>query len=234
MKIIHKIGIITGIILIITLANGIAQGENLRDVNEFIKKVEAAYENITSFSASFTLKQKDEARTEGKIWYKEGKYKMEAATSLAQEKKTVEQTIIFDGDTAWQYVPEKNMAIKLRLSALSEKIREKIPLNWQKKTLEPLFDREFKMSKRWIEGEEIYILESIPSSGEKNSPYKKIFWVRAKDYLMRKREFYDKGGNLLLSQEFKDIQTNKNIPEDEFIFQAPQGVKIIDMTEKIK
>jgi len=180
MKITYRIGIITGIILTITLANNIAKGENLRDVDELMKKVETAYEGITNFSADFALQQKGEVKAEGKIWYKEGKYKMEVSTSLAGRKKTVEQMMLFDGDTVWQYVPEKNMAVKLKLSALSEKIREKIPLNWQKETLKPSFDREFKMSKKWIEGEEIYILESIPSLKEKRgSPYKKIFWIRA-------------------------------------------------------
>ncbi|MCD6473067.1 hypothetical protein J7K55_08200 [Candidatus Aerophobetes bacterium] len=51
---------------------------------------------------------------------------------------------------------------------------------------------------------------------------------------MKKKKFYDKEGNLLLSQEFKNIQVNKNISEDEFIFYVSQGIKIIDITEKIK
>jgi len=222
MKITYGIKVTAAVILVIILSNGIAKGQNLRDVDRIIEEIKSSYEGITDFKAEFVMTQRvngTQSRMEGKIWIKEGKFKI----------KTKPELTVFDGKIIWQYLPPKNIVIKMSLEEFLKKARGKIPHNWKEQIFKPSLKGDFKVSEKQEGEENFYTLENIPSSGEKSTSYKKILWIRADDYLMQKREFYDKEGNLIFSQEFDHIEVNEGISEDEFIFHIPRGAKVINI-----
>ena len=96
------------------------------DQETIIQKIKDNYQQLTSFQANMYMEgteQGKELRGEGKIWAKEGKFRMEVetVTSGSGEEGVIEkQTIVFDNNIFWVYSQPKNELITIDLSKLTE------------------------------------------------------------------------------------------------------------------
>jgi hypothetical protein len=69
----------------------------------------------------------------------------------------------------------------------------------------PTDDTHTVLRKEQLEGEEYYVMESIPK--EKNYMYSKtISWINTKTWIAKKKEFYDEDGDLLKMLSVLEIQ----------------------------
>jgi len=229
---------------------GIAQAE---DAGKITKKIEETYKNINSFQADFTMEQRSGGKKlegKGKIWWKkEGKFKteMDMVTPISGEKgKTEEmstkqkQTIVFDGKVFWVYSNTNNQSQVMRLDSTKlDELSDSDPIKKQGENLmgqleeapSSLFspnsfikkEVEEVSEKKW-EGEDFYVLK------EKQTEV----WVKKENYLMYRIITRDEESNIVSHIEFSNIKVNKDIPDELFTFEVPEGVQVIDIMDMLK
>ncbi len=226
--------VVLGMFLLI----GTAQGA---DQKTLIKKIKDNYQELTTFQADIhieTMEEGKELEREGKIWAKEGKFRMEieAIASDSGEKGAAEkQIIVFDGKIFWIYSQPKNELITIDLSKLTDlpglargQIRD-IVTQLEEGALDffsPRFPpvEEIEISENEWKGKSFYVLKD----GQRET------WVSKEDYLIYRVIRYDETDNVLFDVELTAINLNEKISDGRFTFQVPQGVQPLDMVELMK
>jgi len=246
----RKIISIAVVVLGVFFYIGIAQAE---DAGKITKEIEETYKNINSFQADFTMEQRSGGKKlegKGKIWWKkDGKFKteMDMVTPISGEKgKTEEmstkqkQTIVFDGKVFWVYSNTNNQSQVMRLDSTKlDELSDSDPIKKQGENLmgqleeapSSLFspnsfikkEVEEVSEKKW-EGEDFYVLK------EKQTEV----WVKKENYLMYRIITRDEESNIVSHIEFSNIKVNKDIPDELFTFEVPEGVQVIDIMDMLK
>ncbi len=222
---------------------GVAQAE---DAEKIMKKIQETYKNINSFQADFSMEQEGKLGGKGKIWNKKDRFRMEAEMipSVPGEKEKMEekstkqkQTIVFDGKIIWIYSNQdgKEQVMILDSSELTELPGEakqqgenlmeqlkEIPLN----LLSPnsFIKGEVQVSEKEWEGENFYVLKGEQAEA----------WVKKENYLMYRMITYNKESSIVSCVEFTEIKINKDIPDELFTFEVPEGIEPIDIMDMIK
>jgi len=79
-----------------------------------------------------------------------------------------------------------------------------------------------------VDGQVVYVLQATPQTP---SPIaKQLFYLAKETGDMLKQELYALNDKVFTTILFSDIKHNGDIPADRFVFKAPRGVKIIDLT----
>jgi len=217
---------------------GTAQGA---DQETLIKKIKDNYQELTSFQADIYIERTEQGKElegEGKIWAKEGKFRMEieAIASDSGEKGAAEkQIIVFDGKIFWIYSQPKNELITIDLSKLTDlpglargQIRDIVTqleegaLDFFSPRFPPVEDIE--ISENEWKGKSFYVLKD----GQRET------WVSKEDYLIYRVIRYDETDNVLFDVELTAINLNEKISDELFTFQVPEGVQPLDMVAMIK
>lgn len=82
-----------------------------------------------------------------------------------------------------------------------------------------------------VDGKDAYVIEA--SGGKKDAPElfaRVVTYFDKKTGLPLKSVCYDKSGKTLQTLVVSDIKSNIDIPQDRFVFKAPAGVQVLDMT----
>ena len=217
---------------------GTAQGA---DQQTLIKKIKDNYQELTTFQADIyieTIEKGKELEGEGKIWAKEGKFRMEieAIASDSGEKGAAEkQIIVFDGKIFWVYLQPKNELITIDLSKLTDlpdlargQLQEMVTeleegvLNFFSPQFPP--GQQIEISENEWKGKSFYVLRD----GQTET------WVNKEDYFIYRVITYDEAENVTSDIELTVINLNEKISDELFTFQVPQGVQPLDMVEMIK
>jgi len=217
---------------------GTAQGA---DQETLIKKIRDNYQELTTFQADIYIQRTEkgkELQGEGKIWAKEGKFRMEieAIASGSGEKGAAEKdTIVFDGKVFWIYSEATNelIAIDLTKSAdlpglaraqLQEIVNklEGVVLNFFSPQFSP--EKEMEISENEWKGKSFYVLKD----GQTET------WANKEDYFIYRVITYDEAENVTSDVELTVINLNEKISDELFTFQVPQGVQPLDMVEMMK
>ncbi len=85
-----------------------------------------------------------------------------------------------------------------------------------------------------VDGKDAWVLELTPKDKDKggNNPLSRmVTWYDKKTGLPIKSVGYDKDGKVLNTMTISDVKTNVSIPADRFVFKAPPGVEVMDMTK---
>jgi len=220
---------------------GVARAQ---DVQKVLKEIEDTYKEVTSFQASLSIekwREGEKSKGEGKIWSKEGKFRMEVEmiTPAIGETEQIEEkeTIVFDGKVFWLYSDTKNELMTIDSSRLSELPFPDSAKEQLKQTIQDLeegpsslfspkfsLEKEIKVSEKEWRGENFYVLE-----GEQTET-----WVKKEDYLVYRVISYDKLGDIISSVELTEIKINEDISDELFTFVVPPGIEPVDMVEMIK
>lgn len=214
---------------------GTAQGA---DKETIIKRIKDNYQELTTFQAEIYIETIEKGEGEGKIWVKEGKFRMEIETiaSGSGEKEAAEkQTIVFDGKIFWMYSQPKNELITIDLSKLTDlPDSAKGQLQEIVKGLEenvsnffsPQFPpgQEINISENEWKGKSFYVLKD----GQTET------WVNKEDYFIYRVITYDEAENITSDVELTVINLNEKISDELFTFQVPEGVQPLDMVEIMK
>lgn len=162
---------------------------------------------------------------------KEGKelFRLEAEMEQAMGGQTMKSTIlsIVDGEFQWML-----MDMGMMKQAMKTKPDDFQGSPGGKKMFEQMKkDNDLKLlPSEKIDDKDCYVIEVKPKkTGEQLALVKMYF---AKDSgIMVKMVGYDTGNNAVMTSTYSDIKTNVEIPAERFVFTAPEGVQVMDMTK---
>jgi outer membrane lipoprotein-sorting protein len=83
-----------------------------------------------------------------------------------------------------------------------------------------------------VDGKDAWVIEATPKDS-KNAEMmtKMVTYYDKKTGLPIKSVGYGKDGKVVNTMTISDIKTNADIPADRFVFKAPPGVEVMDMTK---
>lgn len=234
--------VVLSLCLILEVAT--AQEEDYQSV---IRDIKGKIDSLKSYKAKiemvFLQSGGEVMELEGEIEYvKPDKLKM--VIGVKGEDKT-KQYIYSDGSTLWQYMPFFKLASKVDLAALKAEFPNVDDLIKGQSNVETTL-KDFKeegiryLGIEDLEGERTYVFEGEIKEDKKQEmdlPMEVArlkVWISVDDGLQRKAEFYSEGGQLLFYQKLKDVQVNIDIPDDEFKFQKPDDVNVLDSTPQAR
>lgn len=188
----------------------------LENIFSKTKKMDAYYYEVET-------NDKDGTFTTTKVWFSKNKTRME--TFLSETDENV--IMIMDGqeELSYLYMPEENMAIKMKYdpSAFTEE-DEQGTQDYIDIMKELADDEEISIENGNFEAESVKIV-----TGEIMGNTNKV-WISNKTGFPLKGEFY-MDGELESTSLFKNFEEK---PIDSSIFNIPEGVEIMDMTEGIE
>lgn len=195
------------------------------DLGAVVDKVQRRYDSATDFRARFTQTLTSAAmgrktNSAGAVMFKKpGRMRWDY-------EKPERATYVSDGNTLWLYEPDDQQAFKQSLSA------SQLPAALAFLTGKGKLANEFDITlvdKSAYAAPGDYVLGLSPKVAE---PQVKslLFVVDGKTFDVRESVITDSQGNVN-DLTFADIKTNTKIPDGEFKWSAPSGVRIIDTSK---
>jgi outer membrane lipoprotein-sorting protein len=83
-----------------------------------------------------------------------------------------------------------------------------------------------------VGGKSCYVIEAKPAKPDENPTIGRMVFHYDKNVgISVKMVSYDKAGNVMMSSETSDVKIDVDIPEDRFVFKAPDGVQVVDTSQ---
>ena len=207
-----------------------------------IAELETKASKVSSCSADIAMTMDmmgQKMTTNGKYLFKTPN-KIHMETDIDMGAMKMKQIYISDGKTAWAYQPTMNMVTKFDMEKLTDEMKEggmgqkpgDISKPFQGFDKESVtFDRKDK-----IEDSEVYVFQGKPqAAGMQNLPFtisKMEIWIGADNGLAQKMILFDDEGKEIMTQSYSNIEVNVDLDDSKFTFTPPEGVQVMDMTEK--
>lgn len=83
-----------------------------------------------------------------------------------------------------------------------------------------------------VDGADCYVIEATPKDKTAAPMSKTVVYLRKDNALNVKNEGFDAAGKKIFSSQTTDIKLNAVIPADHFVFKAPAGVELMDLTKQ--
>ena len=223
---------------LLVLSGPAALGEDFDSVEKSIVKA-----NKKTKSLSATNKSKMNTDNEGykfsqemegpMEWRRDGekfKMRMESTSSTTTEtggkvtKSKSTSLMIDDGEFMYSYTNMDGQ--KSATKSKSTGAWDQNPFEaWRK-----MWD--FKLlSDESVDGASCYVIEFLAKSGSPMSG-KMVLHYRKDCGLNVKTVIYDKDGKVTMTSTSTDVKVNPSLGDDRFVFKAPAGVEVVDMTQE--
>lgn len=192
------------------------------DLKEIVKGIQARYEMLRDFRGRFTQQSRLKAGTDpqtasGEVFFqKPGKMRWNYEFPDRQE-------IIINDGKLWQYVPQDRQVVVQGFDTSRVEYAFLTGLG----NLEEQFGVEWA-SPRNRPDDSLSYLELIPRD-EQASFTKVVLGVEPKGHRILATEVTDFFGNVTILR-FADLQDNVKLADETFVFKAPKGVDVIDVT----
>lgn len=85
-----------------------------------------------------------------------------------------------------------------------------------------------------VDGADAYVIEAMPKEAQGSPMSKTLFYFRKDNGMMVKNEAFDDKGKKIFTTTTTDIKMNTEIPAERFVFKAPAGVEVTDLTKEQK
>jgi len=215
------------LVLAAVLTSGCTDQISEMSADEIASMMEAKQESIEDFSATMVMTSS----------YGGEDMTMQARmVTIPPDKSRVEYiepaelagtVMVTNGSTMWTYDPAKNQVTKM---ALPEDMPSEMDYT---QIVKGILD-ENDISLEGIEdvgGRSTYVIEATPKN-ESNREFisRTRVWVDRENWMLLGTEMYDKDGNSMVKVEYRDITFNTGIPDSEFIFEAPVGAEVLEMS----
>lgn len=82
-----------------------------------------------------------------------------------------------------------------------------------------------------IDGQKVHVIEAIPKKKDKQQYSKMLYYLR-EDGIPAKQVTYDTAGKPMTTFTYTDIKVDVKIDPRRFVFKAPEGVEVMDMTSQ--
>lgn len=161
------------------------------------------------------------------------KVRMELATSAMPG---VKQQIYSDGEVVCVYLPQLKVATKVNAT----QAREKLGMTGQvPDAADPLAGTAAGSAKdlpdETIDGEACRVVEAkpapVPDGPLPFMPATVKLWISKKTGMLIQQDMLAADGAVMMTQRFSNIKTGLDIPDSEFVFKPPKGVKVMDLTD---
>jgi outer membrane lipoprotein carrier protein len=190
-------------------------------LDEVIDKVQDRYEKTKNFQSDFT--QTAVLKTVRQKQISKGRVFIKKPGMMRWEyKEPEEQLIVSDSKTIYLYAPRDKQVMMNSVSGDSDSHSPNTFLAGSGK-LRDTFNIEFESG--MANSDSQYLLKLIPKKPQP-SMAKLIIGVNKDDFKIEMSIMYDIYGNQTIVN-FLNIETNKEIPEDIFHFEIPQGVRVV-------
>jgi outer membrane lipoprotein carrier protein len=175
--------------------------------SELLKSIQAKYNSINTLSVNFTKSSGGKEDFSGKLYLKKD-------NKLRIELKN--NTIITDGKTFWNYNKKEKKVI---INNYDPSEPSELSLN--------TFINDYPSRSNLSSGEEgsFKTLTLIPKTSELNFNSAELFIN--KDDLIDKVIIDSNSGKAVIT--FSDYKLNRDIPDSEFTYSPPEGIKVLDL-----
>jgi outer membrane lipoprotein carrier protein len=188
--------------------------------DELSSKIEKRYKSFKDISMSFTQITKSEIfSTEKKI---RGKMYLKNPDKFRIDNPS--QSIVTDGKLLWLF-SEKNKQVTIHKLKKSKKIFKPHDYIYNfRENYKPQLGDDEKVDKRTC-----YKLILTPKEEDLFVTHMTL-WIDKKNLLVRKLEYQDMNDNWV-SLVFDRIKINSDLEDSQFVFIAPEGIEVVDLTE---
>jgi len=222
-------GIVLAAITITALAGFQSAGPPVRppaqdpDPRAIIERSAKAYQSISSFRAAFRQIIADSMIG---TFESQGNLTQAGEARLAMRfTDPAGDAIVMDGEHIWVYTPSTTPGQVVRLKIPSDPTYGPNLLAWFLTNPTERYRTRFVKSDA-VGGRGVDVVELTPL--DRGLPFTDaVVWLDQFDYLPRKLEVREKGGNrrsLILSA----VETNRRVAANTFTFEIPNGVRIVD------
>lgn len=205
-------------------------------VDDVIKKLEESFSKLKSFSMKMRMEQKSEGSTmDGKgtmeFMRKDGKdlshTDMDMTTEMKGQgfemKMVMKSQQVSDGQFSYSYIeyldgPQKGMKQAFKNKAENQ--------NMSPKYLKEMGDLKMLPDEK-VDGADCYVIEVTLKQAPTT---KQVNYFRKADGIAAKAITTD-NGKQIGTMTMSDIKVNPDLPADRFVFKAPEGVEVQDMTK---
>ena len=220
-------------ISLLTLQAGALAGETLESVE---KKIIEQWSKLKSMSAKTTMEmtmQGMSMKSDGTTEYlnDQGKEKyrmdMKMEQSFGDQKMEGSVSTISDGTFVYNLndMMGQKMAMKQKADSLQGAPGGRQMFDNMKKNSELTLLPDEK-----IDGQAAYVIESKPKSPGPQPMSKSKMYFAKDSGIMIKMVGLDAEGKAIMTMNVKDVKLNPKISPDRFVFKAPEGVQVMDMT----
>ena len=220
-------------------------GTATADVTKHVlARIEELSLGIRSYKANYDLilqLKEGEVKMKGSLLYK---WPEQVRNEMSVDSTPgLGQIIYLQKGISWQYLPSSKVAFREQ----EERLRRQFPEIFASQDLINLrspFDLVEAGSLRFLEeergeGDEAsYLFEGTPKKAIQIqgslAPRLCRFRISNRDGLLRDFVMYDEGGQEIYKQHFWDVQVNLELLDEEFEFQLPDDVQIVEVTKQTK
>ena len=209
---------VSRIVILLIFISSAYSGES---ASQILKKIVKKYNNIENFTAEFIHTEYfkltgSKNKTTGNIYIKDGvKYRY----------VTEDQTVVTDGKVVWIYTSMNNQVLIDNVKEEDEGgylIPRDLLYKYPKEYYATL------LNELEIDGDKYFILKLDPKENVHGFIQFMKIWINAKSYIISKIEYTDYKQNIS-SFEIKRIDIDTKLQDSQFIYQAGEGVKIVDV-----
>jgi outer membrane lipoprotein-sorting protein len=179
------------------------------------------YESKSTSEGRFEMLRKD-----GKVFTRV-EMKVTSTTKIGGKTEKQESTtlMITDGEYAYSYT---------EAAATKAAYKMKCPTDWDQDPFEPLRktnDLELLPDEK-IDGVEVYVVQATPKKSAKDAaPGKTVQYYRKDCGFPAKVVMFDAAGKPMTATTYSGVKLDATISPDRFVFKAPAGVEVVDMTK---
>jgi len=191
--------------------------------DQIAAEMKAQHDSIDDFSATVVMTSSFSGETEIERLKVMTKTPDKQRSEIIEPAELAGTVIVRNGSTMWTYDPAKNQ-VKKKTLPFDE------PLDDYTEYINNLID-ECDLSYKGtdnLDGRSTYVIEATPKDEFKHEIISKIHvWVDRENWMLLGIDMYDYDGNSVMKMEYRDVTFNTGISDSEFIFEVPEGVKVV-------
>ena len=177
--------------------------------NALLKRVQDKYKSISSFSTDFIQYSGNSKKIAGKFYYKRNNnIRLETKNSI----------VVSNGITDWNYIKNQNKVI---ISKYDDSDASMFSFN------KIIYEFPSKSSIEQTTEKGSNILVIIPKENPDLNFNQVKLWINDND-LVKRIEIKEKN-NSLLNIALSNYKLDQNLPDSQFSFTPPEGIKVIDL-----
>jgi outer membrane lipoprotein-sorting protein len=219
-----------------------ARGETLEAIE---KKLIASAEKVTSMSATQIMKSQFDTgggkmtndsngtfefvRKSGKLMFRAESKNVSVMNVSGQTMRNETRSLtVGDGQFVWSQTDtgEQKMVTKSKMPKEASNLISKGYFDNLRR------DNDIKvLPDATVDGKSTYVVEVSPKTKGPQSTTTTSYYLKDTGILV-KSVTSDAAGKPMTTLTYSDIKVNTSIPADRFVFKAPPGVQVMDMTEK--
>ncbi|NIQ01039.1 MAG: outer membrane lipoprotein chaperone LolA [Nitrospinaceae bacterium] len=188
-----------------------------------IDAIQKRYEEVRTFQSDFV--QKSYVKMMNQTQKAEGRVHIKKPGKMKWVYNAPDpQVLVSNRETLWLYVPEDEQVTKVPIKNIYSSNTPALFLAGKGKLLDT-----FEVLQVIFRDQEVQV--TLAPKNEENNLERLVLYADKKNYQIVGSSVYDKLGNRT-EIRFRNIQVNREIPDQMFEFSVPQGVELLDYTEK--